>query len=216
MRLLTVYSPTHRQLFERFLRPSATEFRVVAKRLPQTGNGQYMNRHWLDAMWRKVDFIYRKMWWMRGQVFVFADADVQLFPPVRDFLAHELGDYDMAFQEDVGTQCAGFFVARANARVRQLYATLRAQLREYPNEQTALNDMLDLVKWKSLPRSVFTVGRLTGGEVWDGESLDVPTDLRAHHANYTVGLDNKARLMELVRAAQRPASEAGDAVLENA
>ena len=38
------------------------------------------------------------------------------------------------------------------------------------------------------------------GREWDGdESFDVPDDIVLHHANYTRGIDNKFKLLDLVK-----------------
>lgn len=202
VRLITVYSPSHEKLFYKYLRPTAHEFEVIAKQLPQLGNGEYMNSRWLEAMAMKVAFIRQQLRGMPGEVFVVADADVQMFPPVREYLVEQLGDYDIAFQDDVSSCCAGFLVARANKKVEQFYATLSKKIWNYKNEQTALNDLLCMVRWKKLPPTVFTIGLVNEGRVWQGEPLKIPGNIRVHHANFTVGLENKIKLLELVREAQ--------------
>lgn len=55
------------------------------------------------------------------------------------------------------------------------------------------------VKWTYLPVEFFGGGTLTGRQWEPGASLKVPKNIVLHHANWTVGLENKIAQLELVR-----------------
>jgi hypothetical protein len=67
------------------------------------------------------------------------------------------------------------------------------------DDQTTLNRNLDFLDWTMLSPRFFTVGMVTGGKRWEGEDVAIPRDILVHHANWTVGIDNKIRLLELVK-----------------
>ena len=51
-----------------------------------------------------------------------------------------------------------------------------------------------------LPRNkYFTVAASTNAKQWVGQDFHVPTTIVAHHANWTVGLDNKLKLLQFVK-----------------
>ena len=57
-----------------------------------------------------------------------------------------------------------------------------------------------IVSWKYLSKRFWTPGQMGIG-IWDpGDALAVPTRMLAHHANWTVGIDNKLRQLEAVDA----------------
>jgi len=56
------------------------------------------------------------------------------------------------------------------------------------------------VRWNYLPREFFSGGVLTG-VLWEpGMSLKVPEEIILHHANYTIGIQNKIAQLKYVRS----------------
>ncbi|MEM9022401.1 MAG: putative nucleotide-diphospho-sugar transferase, partial [Bacteroidota bacterium] len=106
----------------------------------------------------------------------------------------------MALQVDVGQNCAGFFICRANDRTITLFRTIRKRLGRFSNDQMALNHYLHAQKvpFKKFDGRVYTVGQ-TIHKRWEGEPVKVPDNIIVHHANYTVGVNNKIKLMNMVR-----------------
>jgi hypothetical protein len=83
-----------------------------------------------------------------------------------------------------------------------MFEWIFAHREEYPGDQPALNDYLNRsvhIKKKLLPHSIFTIGMATGWKVWEGHEVEIPKDILVHHANYTVGLQNKIHLLDLVK-----------------
>jgi hypothetical protein len=65
-------------------------------------------------------------------------------------------------------------------------------------DQTSLNNNIHLVNYKFLSRKFFTIGQLIGG-VWDEQDFNLPKNILTHHANWVVGIDNKIKLLDIVR-----------------
>jgi hypothetical protein len=49
-----------------------------------------------------------------------------------------------------------------------------------------------------LSHRFFTIGHLVGAQ-WKEQPFDIPADVKMHHANWTVGLFNKEKLLTVVR-----------------
>ena len=64
-----------------------------------------------------------------------------------------------------------------------------------------LNNNLELdLKFGLLPSNKYwTVGFSTGGIVWTGQDIVFPDEIIVHHANFTIGVNNKIELMNKVR-----------------
>ena len=58
--------------------------------------------------------------------------------------------YDIACQEDCGTLCAGFFIARGNDSIRNLFEKVYRTFTSLVNDQVALNYYRDMVNFKLL------------------------------------------------------------------
>ena len=90
----------------------------------------------------------------------------------------------------------------------ELWNTIKQNLNKFPNDQIAMNHYLPLskVRYKKLPRFKYfnymhTIGH---DKVWDGnETLNMSIDnldsILVHHANYTIGVENKVKMMEYIR-----------------
>jgi hypothetical protein len=215
VKLYTHVTPSHEVLLDQFLLPSAGEFYVEVRRGPQRSQGVFGCDDWCRSMRDKARAMLAAAEECAGDVFVWADVDVQFFGPVADLLIELLGDYDLACQHEAQPQtlCAGFFVARANPRIRALLQTVA----DFENgdgrdssDQAVLNRIKNRVRWTTLPsRHFWTIGHLDKpvrrviGKLESGWedllSQHVPATIYMHHANYIVGIDRKLRVMEAVR-----------------
>jgi len=66
-------------------------------------------------------------------------------------------------------------------------------------DQTSLNDNLHMVKHKRLSHRFFNVAHYLNG-VWNNRDFNIPNDIIIHHANWTIGVQNKIELLKLVRS----------------
>ena len=124
-------------------------------------------------------------------------------------------------------RCGGFFVARSNEKTRELFNEVLKRLRSFSNEQSTdfntseqhtINSVLKSlpdIKWAYLPQRYYTHGLYTDGidnfsekdqsGLWwqnknreEKNNIFIPTDIKVHHANWAVGIDNKIELLDFV------------------
>jgi hypothetical protein len=141
---------------------------------------------------------------------IYLDSDIYVKDDIVSIMKLELEDYDAAFQQDSpNALCGGMFICRKNNKTLQLFQeildVLVAKPEYYQNEvsdQTALNEMLttDIINYKALSERFTTYGNIGEG-VWDPNCapFELPENLVAFHANFTVGIDNKILLLNAVR-----------------
>jgi GR25 family glycosyltransferase involved in LPS biosynthesis len=170
--------------------------------------GSYKTPGWLSAMKQKLELIYECLCDAddEDEIFMYSDLDIQFFAPFRSYIEELLMTNDIVFQNDCPEYCTGFFACKKTDAVKDLFKTAITLLK-YKSEcdQTVINEVIhvfpSIVKYV-LPNEFFTVG-MHGGKVWDGEEFEIPENIIMHHANWTVGIDNKIKLLEQVRAKQR-------------
>ncbi len=145
--------------------------------------------------------------------FVYSDCDVQFFGDFSGPIVEELesSGKDILFQHDGnGEFCAGFFISKVNERTLGLFRHALKVIDNHRDDQPAMNWVLHAYPDRLLPDGVplpsvgllserfWTYGAKYG--LWVGNAdFEVPKDILVHHANWTVGLDNKEKLMDLVK-----------------
>jgi lipopolysaccharide biosynthesis glycosyltransferase len=198
MKLYTIFSPSHKIMYDDFfLKTLPNEFELVSKEIPQEcSTGEFYKEGWSKTCYRKVEFFIQACEENIGKNFIYSDVDIQFFGKIKDALLNELGDYDIACQNDTGPYyCSGFFICNANQRTLNMFNMMKKNYNK--EDQTSLNEQIHLVKSKFLSRRFFTVAHSTNS-VWNGQDFYVPNDILIHHANWTGGIDNKIRLLDLV------------------
>lgn len=199
MKLYTIYTESHREMYEKyFLKTLPDEFEVISQEIPQEcPTGEFYQEGWDKTCSRKVDLFLKACEDNMGGMFVFSDVDIQFFGKIKDVLIEELGDYDIACQNDTAIYyCSGFFICRANERTLRMFREMR---KNYDREdQTTLNNHIRMVKSKFLSYKFFTIGHLLNAP-WNGQEFDLKYDILMHHANWVSGIGNKERIMDIVR-----------------
>jgi Nucleotide-diphospho-sugar transferase len=217
MKLYTLYTPSHETLLMKYFLPSFNSsygLDLVIRKIPQYCNsGEYMKDGWISTMLKKVEYHIASCEENYNQIFAYSDCDVQFFVQddrsLYNTLIEELGDYDIACQDDVhpffnrNTYCAGFFVCKSNDRVLNFFhKILHDMIKNQPllHDQQALNNNLSMLKHKMLSNKFFTHAQKTK-KIWTDETDDftINNDILVHHANWTHGIQNKIRLLEIVR-----------------
>lgn len=164
-----------------------------------------MTQGWLDSMEYKLNLILDAINENKGSWFIFADCDVQFFKPFLDDIESVLQNVDIVCQEDRGSLCAGFFACQGNLKTIKLFETIKKNFRYLVNDQVALNEYKHLVDSKMLDSNkYYTIGNFfnnTDGTFnWDGTTNIVPPkQMLVHHANYVVGVNNKQKLLQMIK-----------------
>ena len=199
MNLYTIHSESHREMALKYLLPSIPDsiqchYRYVSHQHCESGS--FYNDGWTDACYEKVVFFRDICLKEMGNIFIFSDADVQfLGDPVWPLLS-ELGSRDIACQDDINQFCSGFFVCRANEATLDMFNAMIDNYRV--EDQFMLNECIHMVQAKKLSHRFYNVAHSIHS-VWNGQSFDIPEDILVHHANWVVGVENKCKLMDLVR-----------------
>ena len=174
-------------------------------------SGSFMESGWNKTMLRKVDYIIDCI--SDGKVFIHADCDIQFFDKIIEDMQTKLEDNDLDIlgQHDgnlwgIPTMCAGFFIAKPSDKLMSMFKEVRELVvsGKAGNDQLALNSLLNKgdydVKFDFLDDSYYSIWRSNGIKEWtQDDSVAIPSKLRIHHSNYTAGIPNKLKLMELIR-----------------
>lgn len=209
--ILTYYSPSHEPLFKRFFLPSyevhlRDSFNLIVQRGDQRCNGDFRKGKWNSQVREKIDFVNDFIQNTTLEFFVFSDVDVVFLQDIRKDLFAELGSYDMAFQNDGGALCSdhnlcsGFYFVRVNCETKDFFKRLISKYDDVLSDQQNLNHMLlysPNVLYKAMSKRFYNLSGLAPN-IWTPATKIFPPDHRIvmYHANFTLGLENKATLLE--------------------
>ena len=208
MNFYTFYTDSHKKLYEDYFLSSfpKDEFNLVCEKFKQEcPSGTYREEGWNLTMSKKIQLIIDGIKESWGEYIVHGDCDIQFFPPgIKEALLEEIQDNDIAFQSDGSKYCAGFFICKANEESLYLFNQVKLNLNFFPDDQEALNHLISQlpIKRKTLSARFYTAARDNEWRVYAGEEdIKITTDnILMHHANYTMGLENKIKLLEKVKS----------------
>lgn len=160
MKIYAISTESHRILKDEWFLPSIQDdFPIHIEELAQKGSGAIGAEAFNEMMLRKVELILRAVEEMWGKWFIYSDVDVQFLGPFAPLANRCIKNRDICFQMDspTGELCAGFFVARGNERVRNLWQDVETKLRQDLSEhdQTWLNRILDPKIFLDSPKCPF-------------------------------------------------------------
>lgn len=215
IKLYTFFTESHRVLLDHYFLPSLKsindDFDIEVIEFEQDGHeSHYMGSGWNTMMLNKVHLILRAIEENWGSVFVYADVDIQFFRPFAKDVLTLLGDNDFVVQRnypDDRGYCAGFFICRANEKTQQLWQKILDDMHANPryDDQTPMSKNLKEgtipgLLYAPLGLEFFNIGILTDRRWNPGEEFQIPANIILHHANWTVGMDNKIKQLEYVKA----------------
>jgi hypothetical protein len=173
---------------------------LIIRFMPQECQGYFECVDWNKTMHRKIDYIIQYLEEMsEADIMIHADVDIKFYKPFKQDIEALLGDYDIAFQNDGNCLCMGFFAARKSQRLIDLMRSVKNNIAKYGNDQYAMNALIAAsgLKFGVLPPRYYSFGALNSCTNWNVtiQSFNVPKDIILHHANWTVGVDNKIALI---------------------
>ena len=206
MKIYTFYTESHSDLFDNYFLPSVPKnLEVVAKKFPQECSGVFMDSGWMLTMGKKLEYIIESIRECWGGVFIHSDCDVQFFGSFERDILEQLGGKDIAGQRELRADemCCGFFICRANERTLTLFKNVKLLADDKNNDQVVLNKIKDkFVDWGLLDDKYLSVIHLLKNvPLWvpGGEIELKRKDILVHHANWTIGVENKKKLMDAVK-----------------
>ena len=208
MKIYTVYSSSYVDLHTNyFLSSLPTDVTLQAKELPQDSpSGKCWSEGYDITEHKKIKYFKEACETNKGDIIICCDADIQFFGNIVETLITELGDYDLACQDDGFYPaeahrlplCAGFMVVRCNDRTIDLFTKMDENF--VTDSQLMLNTYRDVCQYKLLSNKFFSVGQVLGWRGWSGQkTFTIPNPILVHHANYTFGFDNKKKLLDIVK-----------------
>lgn len=216
MRLYTYMTPSHRTLFDEFLYPSLkTHFlcdpsnELTAREGEQiTASGCFSDEGFNRTTIEKVRLWLRAAEENPHEPWIYCDPDICFYRPFARDLLRYARRFDLAGQSDKSQYfeiCTGLFVAKSSRRLTEFLGAIEHLMStsDIHNDQLAFirisREFPDL-SFGLLPRAYWSVHWSTRGNLWEpGMKLKVPLSIRAHHANYTLGVDGKMRLLQEVK-----------------
>jgi hypothetical protein len=208
MKIYTMSTKSHDFMYQEILRTSIKEnepsCEIILHEYSQIClSGNYYDTGWRELMEKKID-IYLEAVSSEDPYFIWSDVDIEFYQPFIDECIKELDDYDIAFQNGVGPSgekeyCAGFFICKVNAETKSFFQHLKNIYKQYPCDQEAINHNIQLIKAKTLSNKFFNISEQY--REWTGQDLSVPKDTIMSHANYTIGAENKLKLLLKIKNA---------------
>lgn len=215
LRLVSYYTPSHKEMCERFVMSRAWGFdeRHFVQHEQTCPTGGFKSEGWNSCMLDKLKTLLSLP--TDGVPTLYVDADVCLMPTLvewcRWYVEHMDVD-DVAFSSDIVQWCAGIMLFRSSKRVHAFWQTIadlavawdapdQDVIHELRLQASQRNGRLP-INASVLPADVFsnwaTVNAPSFPAPWNGEPFEVPKTCLAWHANFTVGVVNKMRMLELV------------------
>ena len=210
IKLITCFSASHKALFDKMSAslPWEPGLELAVRYLEQDGDGSFRNDGWKRSTGRKIEFVVETLESLPdGSLILWVDVDIIFFRPVRDDLVRLMAEMraEILFQSDKTELCAGFFIVRKTPKTMELFHEVLRVLPDHRDDQVALNSIIAAsgVRFGLLPHRYYTIG--LDNPVWNGVSpLKLPKTITTLHANFTIGIENKLKLIELVLAKMRP------------
>lgn len=207
LKIYTFYTDSHKELLNNYfitsLKKTNKNLDLVVKKFEQKcTKGDYMSIGWHETMTNKVDYILEGIKENWGGLFIHADCDIQFFGPIKEDVINQLGNKDLAAQDDGGEMCCGFFVCRSNERTKNLFENVKKQINNNYNDQQATNKLAKkYISCKYLDEKYYSIYRSTDKKRWEKSMQinNIPKNILIHHANWTVGIENKIELMNRVK-----------------
>jgi hypothetical protein len=219
-KIYTVYSESHRQLYENwFKRTMKDDFEIVSKEIKQScKNAKYMANGWVDTVINKIPLIHKAIdEHFENGFFIFSDVDIQWFAPVKQKILEIVSKnpkVDIFFQRDsinlktgVPYFCTGFFICKANERTRKFWNEVKKTMQENQwGDQRSSNHVIEKKMINGLIVSYLPFQFWGAGsnsfekKIWvEGMPLYPPKNILVHHANWTEGVKNKIKQLKYIK-----------------
>jgi len=218
MKLIAVYTPSHKVLLDDWFLPGLQDdFDVILHKSEIIGSGAYMQKDWSDAVLFKCDAIIDAITKNWGEVFVYSDVDIEFFASMKNIILNAMQDKDIVCQLDSpnGVLCTGFFAAKANEQTLALWQDVRKAILIEHRDQKAFNRLIRAqrdIRFGYLPLGFFGAGTFNDRQWHKGQPFYIPTSPVMFHANFTIGLDNKVAAL---KQAKKIISEGGSSIFVN-
>lgn len=209
IKFCTFFSESHKVFYKLFMNsfPYENDVDLIVRYLPQECSGNYNQDDWNLTMKKKVKFIVDYLSTLKdGEYLIHSDIDVVFYKPFKNNILDliKTSNNDILFQNDGCALCMGFFVCNNNPEILKLMTYIYENLDNFENDQVALNVLIrnTNIKFGVLPLNYYCFGPLNKMNNWNPnykEEIFVPSDIILHHANWTIGVENKLKLIQTIK-----------------
>jgi len=218
MKLITYYTDSHKRMLDEYFLPSLEKIKFNMEDLiMKNGNqydsdGSYTHPKFNTITGDKLKFILNSLLMHEDEEFIcFSDIDIQFFKSfIDDFNEnYELyKQYDIIGQNDVpmrgqdGVFCTGFMYIKNTEQVHNFFRTLISNIQKFEHDQYCFNHYKHEIKTYLLDSNkYFNIALLNNCASWTPNQTNykIPQDIIMHHANWTVGVENKLALLKFVK-----------------
>lgn len=129
------------------------------------------------------------------------DSDIIIFKPLQYFI-NKIGNEDILAQREHNADiCTGFMIVKPTETSIKFFESTLEKMAEIDNDERAANAVLkenfNIKVAYFDTKDITNYGVISGGKIWEGQDFDLPA-CHAFHANYTLGQENKERLLDKV------------------
>ena len=208
IKMYTYCTPSHEILRDNWFLPSIKDdYEIIVKyNAQECAKAEYKEPGWHETMLSRANIILEAIEDNWDDFFIFSDLDIQFFQPTKDIIMRHIASHDIVFQRiaNYPGACPGFFVCRGNDKTRQLWLNVKKRMTQIKgDDQDSLNHFLlntnTGLRWGYFPIEFYHHG-IVNPKTWNpGDDVYVPDNIVLHHACYTIGIDNKIKLLEKVK-----------------
>lgn len=212
MKVYTFYTDSHQQLLNDWFLPSFNETNknmelIITKFDQQCKSGVYMSDGWMKSMHDKVDLIIRGIEENWNEYFIHADCDIQFFGDIEKDIFEQIENEDILGIDDNPIDrnseiCCGFLVCKGNDKTLSVFKKVKELMSGQYHDQFVFNKIKNnFVSSKKLDFKYYEITHGNGPIIWDPSIpiLKLNKNILVHHANWTMGVDNKIKMLETVK-----------------
>jgi hypothetical protein len=218
MKIYTSFTESHKPFFDNYFLPTYKkanknkDFSLYVSEMEQKSNtGGYSTYGFRQSTSDKLEVIMKAIDDNMGERIIYCDPDIQLFDGFTDDI---LKYKDLEPEVDVFCQCdtpkcpenvilcTGFMVMTCSEKLKKVFENSLLHIDKFEHDQYAFNYFgRKNLNWRIFPEDkYYTIAYNTGNVVWNGEEYkDIPKNILMHHANWTVGVNNKIKLLDYIK-----------------
>ena len=205
---LTAHSASHKDMYEKHFLPSFNEHlaehcELITRVLPYYA-GSFGEDAFNEMGRESVAYTAGVIKQNFGRHIVVSGCDLRFYKNIMpDIKATLRGCETVGLNDIYGPVCGELLAFVASDKIVALYEWIVANDHQYGNEQWTLNAGLRTLGFncQMMPDTYWTIG-MQGTGVWQkGNLVSPPEDISLHHANFTIGAENKIALLDAVQAA---------------
>jgi hypothetical protein len=205
MKIFTFYSDSHKHLLDLFLKSffKNCNLDLTIKKIDQKCSGDYHSSGWKESMVSKIQYIIDSLKQCdEGEIMIHSDCDILICNSIDTYIEESLLNKDIVFQWDSSGVCMGFFACIKNDLTVKFFNELLLNLHFHKDDQYCANHLLSIDEFKNLKWCLFDYRTYTIGMenkmYSQGQSFNIPSDIKIFHANFTANLKDKTNLMNSV------------------